>query len=223
MYVCSLYIPPIESGKKISNECKYAMWDTLEELILKYRDRGHVMLIGDINSRIGLDNCILEYSSDDDDCPVSNRNSNDYVTNQFGRKLIEICRQTNLIILNGRSMGDLQGKCTSYHYNGSAVVDYCIVNKEFLDKIKYFTVLDPTHLSDHAPISVCIHGICNIECKQDSLKQSPFPRGFKWNEESYTAAINLGYFKNKLEKMCNDKYSNEIVVLLNFVTILQIF
>lgn len=217
LYMCTIYIPPIESCKKIYGENKYELWDTLEKSILKYRDHGQIMLMGDVNSRIGRDNGILEYNSDQEcDYLVNNRNSYDYVTNQFGRKLLEMCRQNNLIVLNGRSMGDLQGQFTSFNYNGSAVVDYCIVSQEFINKIIYFNVLDPNHLSDHAPISVCIDAVRVVECKQVKLPQ--FPRGFKWNEESYAAAINMDQFKIKLQKLCNNKYPGNNIGIDAFCT-----
>ena len=110
--------------------------------------------------------------------------------------MLEICRQNNSIVLNGRSIGDLQGKSTmaSFQYNGYAVVDYCTISHGFMDKIMYFSVFDPTHLSDHAPISVCVHALFKLLNEHTSSPKTKFPRGFKWNEESYNEAIKLKQF-----------------------------
>lgn len=220
LYVCALYIPPIDSCKNLYSGNRYELFDLLEEKIFKYSEYGHIMLMGDVNSRIGTSIDVLEYSSDEDDIQdVQTRNSKDSITNQFGHRWLHICKQHNLLVLNGRSVGDLLGQCTSYHYNGSAVVDYCVISREFNEKVYYFTVLNPTHLSDHAPISVCIKAVRknNVKCNTETTE---FPRGFTWNEESYSAAMQLSHFRERLDqihKVDYHKNSNGIESLGNAV------
>ena len=48
-----------------------------------------------------------------------------------GRNLLETCTALNLRIVNGRTVGDLEGKKTCFHYNDS-VVDYVIESKSIL-------------------------------------------------------------------------------------------
>ena len=60
--------------------------------------------------------------------------------NARGRNLLETCTALNLRILNGRIVGDLEGKQTCFHYNGSSVVDYVIGSKCILRNVQYLIV-----------------------------------------------------------------------------------
>ena len=54
--------------------------------------------------------------------------------------MLETCTALNLRILNGRIVGDLEGKKTCFHYNGSSVVDYVIGSKSILRNAQYLIV-----------------------------------------------------------------------------------
>ena len=41
--------------------------------------------------------------------------------NQRGRELLDLCKVNDMIISNGRKIGDLFGKYTSHQWNGSAL------------------------------------------------------------------------------------------------------
>lgn len=43
--------------------------------------------------------------------------------NNSGKILLNLCRESGLRILNGRTVGDLQGNFTCITYNGCSVVD----------------------------------------------------------------------------------------------------
>lgn len=73
----------------------------LESLNLK-----NLMIVGDLNARIGLENAI-----DDDMCSLPdtlkyNRKSKDDYIDQKGKKLLEMLDNYNCIVLNRRSRGD---------------------------------------------------------------------------------------------------------------------
>ena len=42
--------------------------------------------------------------------------------------------------LNGRTVGDLSGKFTSFQYNGNSVVDYCLISNSFTNNVLYFNI-----------------------------------------------------------------------------------
>ena len=89
------------------------------------------------------------------------RHSQDSGTvNSRGRNLLEICTALNLRIFNGRIVGDLEGKKTCFHYNGSSVVDYVIGSKAILQNVRYLIVnpLMP-HLLDHCHVTYAIKAI----------------------------------------------------------------
>jgi hypothetical protein len=207
--MCAIYMPPASSFLNMGDTSKYE----LEEAVLKYKECGHVMIIGDLNSRIGNCNECLEYNNEiDSPCGIHyyeslvNRYSKDQVTNYFGRKLLGLCRHNNMNILNGRVIGDLQGQYTSFQYNGSSVIDYCIVDHKLYEHILYFTVHDPSHVSDHAPISVCMNITCITSYVGNNIKYSQFPSSFNWCVESYTEALKLNKFREKVHTISNDNY-----------------
>ena len=97
-------------------------------------------LVGDFNSR--TDN-IQEISTDISDMTDENRHeirndvcmpqrhNEDVTVNKYGINLMNIIEQSQLIILNGRVLGDLKGSKTCQKYNGSSTVDYMIFQKTF--------------------------------------------------------------------------------------------
>ena len=52
------------------------------------------------------------------------RKSEDKSTNPYGSEFLSLVLNNNLIILNGRTLGDLSGSFTFIKPNGSSVVDY---------------------------------------------------------------------------------------------------
>ena len=77
--------------------------------------------------------------------------------NAKGRNLLETSTALNLRILNGRIVGDLEGKETCFHYNGSSVVDYVMGSKSILRNVRYLIVKSiMPHLSDHCHLSFAI-------------------------------------------------------------------
>ena len=74
--------------------------------------------------------------------------------NEYGKRLPELCIGIELRILNGRILGDLEGKLTCHKWNGSSTVDYGIVQNSLFRDTDFFKVLDLIgHLSDHCLIS----------------------------------------------------------------------
>ena len=60
--------------------------------------------------------------------------------NASGRNLLETCTAFSLRNLNGRIVGDLEGKRTCFHDNGSSVVDYLLGSKSILRNVRYLIV-----------------------------------------------------------------------------------
>ncbi|CAG2249995.1 APEX1 [Mytilus edulis] len=65
-----------------------------------------------------------------------------------------------------------------HQYDGSAVVDYCIVSNNMLKNVCFFTVKDFTVHSDHCPINVCLS--LNFSQVQQKVGR-PIPKGLHWN------------------------------------------
>ena len=68
------------------------------------------------------DNAFLNVPEDyENDEQCLRRSQDSSIVNARGRNLLETCTALNLRILNGRIVGDLEGKKTCSHYNGSVV------------------------------------------------------------------------------------------------------
>ena len=55
-------------------------------------------------------------------------------TNNYGKSIIELCSDSQLRILNRRTLGDSVGKATYFNYSGVTINDYCICSASFLKK-----------------------------------------------------------------------------------------
>ena len=108
------------------------------------------MVMGDLNARTGEDPDLIHNDVYDQNIPlfenylpdscIIDRYSKDKVVLARGRALNDLCIQTGLRILNGRSTGDLVGNFTCHNYNGSSVVDYGIVSETLLSRINIFKI-----------------------------------------------------------------------------------
>ena len=85
---------------------------------------------------------------------VTVRRNMDSKIDSRGKELLDFCVTHQLRILNGRTLGDLNGKYTCYTPNGASVVDYSIVSEGALDLVLYFKVTDftPTLSNCHCRI-----------------------------------------------------------------------
>jgi Reverse transcriptase (RNA-dependent DNA polymerase)/Endonuclease-reverse transcriptase len=143
-----------------------------------------ILIMGDMNARIG------EEQELDQNLAVNNvtysRRSEDLSVNSNGRKFLQFCNINGLLILNGRSQSDLEGKFTFMSSQGSSTIDLAICNLDFLPLICSFQVLCMPD-SDHMPIC------CNLSYSSASFYQDPRPQLF-WKHnlsELYYEKVNL--------------------------------
>jgi exonuclease III len=171
LFIATVYIAPANSP--ISTKRDFDPFDVLKSDIMRYSQMGDVMLAGDFNARTGrISDCPIWNESDERHCPLNDvyepgmmfeklgipksRCSMDSTVNGFGKSLLDLCTATNLCILNGRTLGDMRGRLSSYSYQGSSVVDYTIISPILYDKVVSFQICPLSPLSDHCQISVCL-------------------------------------------------------------------
>ena len=153
------------------NNVFYRLYDVdifqeIEEDVAHYSTHRYVMVMGDMNSRIGT---LLDFIENDDihnsirdileevleydnDSIMPMRRTEDDFTNSFGRQLINLCKSTGLRVCNGRMSGDHNGKITFFNHLGSSLIDYALVDRMMFEKVKDFMVLDFNEWSDNSPI-----------------------------------------------------------------------
>ena len=151
----SFYVSP--EGKK--SDGKPDFFTAMNKELNTFRYKGVIVVQGDLNARTGNEPDFVNADKSDDIFGIENlvnqgpRNSEDTKTNPRGKELLDLCKVNDLLIANGRTIGDLFGKLTSHQYNGSALNDYLLVPNYFTSKISYFKVGDfIPWLSDHCPI-----------------------------------------------------------------------
>ena len=108
---------------------------------------------GDFNAKMG---CLNDFVHDtpcnnvtNDNCLIEPRNLRHVTVNWYGGSLAELCCGNDLVILNGRTIGDFLGQFTCNTYNGASVVDYAVASCNNLPLIKYFSVSVMREFSDH--------------------------------------------------------------------------
>jgi hypothetical protein len=156
VYIATCYIPHLKSAyyNKSGAPSVDSIWDALQQDVLEFKTTGSVMLAGDFNARVGAAADHEEHTEWEgteehtgvapplDDLRMQRvlqnlprRDSQDSECNEMGRFLLDMCKATGLLILNGRLPGDEQGACTFYgpigkEKSGSAVLDYCIATPD---------------------------------------------------------------------------------------------
>ena len=160
LFLVNVYIKPYNSSSSTSESNGLDTLKTIESTINDLREHGEVMLCGDFNARISNHSGMINHDScdfiplpcdyePDDYYP---RNSLDTSTNTYGKHFINLVKNNQLLILNGRTLGDFQGNFTSIQKNGCSVIDYIAITRNNNLNINYFKVLDFSEHSDHRPL-----------------------------------------------------------------------
>ena len=196
-FLCFCYIKPYYS--KDESELVFSK---LHSEIMHFKEIGETLLCGDFNARTsGLQDYIPNDDRNDniDECPVPSdycadfpihRKQLDEKHNLHGNLLIDICKDLQLRILNGRFLGDSLGYFTFYNSNGQSIVDYMIASQNIFYDIEHFSVHSPVEFSDHCLITVYMKSTIQREI---TLNQNLIYSGhFKWDNsksESYKDAL----------------------------------
>ena len=92
----------------------------------------------------------------------------------------------NMKILNGSTIGDINGDFTCLRYNGSSVVDYALASHSLIRHVNYIKILKISPLSDHRPLLCSLHPSINMvrsSSENFSLLQDQ-PARYKWDPET---------------------------------------
>ena len=221
-YCCCAYIPPKGSPYYINNP-DLDLFEVLTDEISAFSKLGHIMVTGDLNASVGSKPETLSFEdfnlhSDDisgiNEVWAPRRYSTDTKTNVWGKKLIDVCTAHNICLLNGRKLGDYEGRCTYYGRNAS-VIDVTVVDKEIFSHTLAFNVHKLTEFSDHCLIETI------LACKPQSLNlNDPCVDNlvydkYVWNKvnslDKLTLTMSSPDFIKLKNKILNSSYPNSKV------------
>ena len=207
-----VYVPPLHS-RFYSNDMFEVFDNEISEMSSKFE---YLYLCGDFNAHTGElvdyttnDDFISEYFQFNEDLTsfvnqkallLENgiklkRCSPDSKRNNHGYKLIGTCKNNNLIIVNGRTTGDIPGRMT---FRNISVIDY------FISSVKGYDLIDAFEIQELDPLFSDGHSIlqCKINIKiKTSAKNKKKMQCKKWNK-------NLKY--NFTNSICE----NEVATIL---------
>ena len=119
-------------------------------------------------------------------CPTQ-RNNFDNLLNSQDKRLLEIFKNADLRILNGRVSGGSLGRVTFHGKNGVSAVDYAVCDQDLLSHIPNFVVKDPLHLSDHSAITTWLNNNKKTSYNHTILEGDTLtrlPKQFLWENDS---------------------------------------
>ena len=159
-----VYIPPLDSTSTISSFQNNNAFQIIQDDISHFSTIGNVALCGDFNARTSNhadfiisngkdrhDLCSVLYNYDKDQFLNKERLSEDAKMNKYGRELLELCKSSDMRIMNGY-FDNTTATYTCYTANGKSLIDYLICDAYCFSKLSTF-IIDPLNSdSDHRPL-----------------------------------------------------------------------
>lgn len=170
-------------GSNYENE---NFFSALEEEIEQMKENfpNHSMILGgDFNSRVGTNEDTEESECDifDNRIQVLEKANKDKTINKAGKQLIKVCKNNNLVILNGRLPGDTMGEFTFLDTKGCSTIDLGITDRDMLRQFKIDFKVEERSESAHMPIKI------TIEEDEGTYDEEEVPKTklkkYRWNEK----------------------------------------
>ena len=212
LHVCIAYNPP-EASKYHKRE----LIELISSDILSFASEvSSFFIMGDFNARTGdledyeyHDDKIMEIQNiSSKSNPKCKRRNCDSTVNNQGEQIINLCKTFDLVLLNGRSLGDFWGNFTHYNNNGGAsTIDICITSCDIFKNITNFRVCPQSELSSHCRISAEFNNKTEIlKQENQTFKWSDIPRNdFCWDSFSkneFTKALE----SDSVKKLVNEAH-----------------
>jgi exonuclease III len=123
LFICNLYQVPSTSNHSISNN---ELMEELESDIIKYKECGIVVVVGDMNAEIGEMSQVFQESEEED--IEYKRQSTNTKTNAYGRKLVELASATDMVIGNGIMRKGVRAQPTT---RKGSVIDFILYDRKY--------------------------------------------------------------------------------------------
>ena len=236
MYFNSTYAPPATSP--YTKSLDYEVFEKLEEEIIKYRVDGNVIVGGDLNAKTNIESDFVSDQLDDhspvNDVPLykfdkalDRQNRDKHQVDAYGQLLLNVCKNSQMRIVNGRTRGDRMGNFTRFplsYRETPSTIDYMITDTEIFSNIKCFSVLPHLGLSDHECLSLSLKtGNFSVEISTDVniLKERPIKYAsineflMKLNSPSIQEKINNFQCTYSTPMTSVEKMTDDLVDIIN--------
>lgn len=203
LFVAGCYIPHFDSV--FYNQEDMQQDDPFRDLetdIVTLMQEGDVMVLGDMNARVGNfqiggDACeLFPWHKEPTAKEMGWDRISEDITHGFdnhGKCLARLCGSTNMLILNGMSKWRSTGAFTCFTNTGCSCIDYFLAQSTCQDYIKHFELTPLQPESDHRPLKAHIEWTA---CTNQSFQQ---PRGQKMPRYKLNANEAL-HFSELVEK-----------------------
>ena len=206
IFLCGTYIPPNNTTPTITKKMDY--FGKLNEMLIKYKDKGDILIMGDLNARTGNEDGLYEKlrkqlnhllpDIEETTLETGNSCSCDAKVNTSGRKSLTICSSHSLELANGQTPGDRLGNVTCFNNMRASVVDYLVLSRPLMKNITNFKVLPPNFHSKHAPITATFK---SSFVKFGKGKVLNHPNTYKWDNQGAVLFHSLLNQKDTQEKL----------------------
>ena len=194
-YLINVYDSPINGSYKKRQKTKLgdedvSTLDYLQEFLASIPLSEDAILLGDFNARTSTLQDMLSDTTHLQDAHLNDyfarslpiRSNSDHKLNPNGKPFIELLQTTGLIILNGRTLGDIFGEPTCIQRQGVSTVDYICVSTSLYDRVQHFQVNGISQYSDHRSLSMSIstNPIKRLSGDIELANIVDAPKPYKW-------------------------------------------
>ena len=233
LYLAGVYIPPLDSSSTISSFENNDAFNLIQEEISHFKQKGSIALCGDFNARTGQ---IADYTitngndaidiisfDTEDSLPKYQRYSDDLKSNRYGKELIELCKSSNMRIMNGFFQNSkATGSFTCYTPCGKSLIDYLICDKPFYEGLHSFDLEPLGTNSDHRPLvfSIKMYDTKKSWSHTQTTSQNKTSRYYKYMydhnslaglKESLTSVCGIELYDKFIDDIVSDNGVNEVV------------
>ena len=151
------YIPP-ESHRspQLARRSAQARFDSKAASLSDATARGHVLLAGDFNARVGSSSqpWVSEIGPD---IPAQLHNT-DSTVNAHGRKLLQLCEDSAMVLCTGRTLSDTPAQPSFKARNNTqpSRLDHVMVDADLFQSVQSCGVDCFRVESDHLPLRLCL-------------------------------------------------------------------